>query len=318
MRVISILVLLLALLTAPGLTMQSEWVLAQESPAMTNLTISLWPEYDDPALLVIYRGQFAGDASSPLPVEFRIPAEAGRPGAVAYLDEQGQLLTLEYTTRTEGDWLVVAFELPTRGFQLEYYAPLPGSPAPGQRTFTYTYVADYAVATLDFKVQQPLSSRGLKLEPAADSVIQEADGLSYHVTAAGPLKQGDTASWSVSYEKTDSGLTVGASGSEPTETPTAAAVSPAASGAGKGVSGILIAAAALIALAAVGVVAYWLGKRAQPAPPPAAPSKRRRGGQKRRPAQPAAQDAGFCFKCGARLRPDADFCHQCGAAVRKS
>jgi hypothetical protein len=284
---------------------------------MTSLTISLWPEYDDPALLVIYRGQFAGDASSPLPVEFRIPAEAGQPGAVAYLAEQGDLLTLEYTTRTEGAWLVVAFELPTRDFQLEYYTPLPGSPAPGERSFTYTYVADYAVAALDFKVQEPLSSQGFKLEPAADSV-EQIDGLSYHVTTAGPLKQNGAATWSISYEKTDSGLTVGASGSEPTETPTAAAVSPAASGAGKGVSGILIAAAALIAMAAVGVVAYWLGKRAQPAPPPAAPSKRRRGGQKRRPAQPAAQDAGFCFKCGARLRPDADFCHQCGAAVRKS
>jgi len=284
---------------------------------MTSLTISLWPEYDDPALLVIYRGQFAGDASSPLPVEFRIPAEAGQPGAVAYLAEQGDLLTLEYTTRTEGAWLVVAFELPTRDFQLEYYTPLPGSPAPGQRSFTYAYVADYAVAALDFKVQEPLSSQGFKLEPAADSV-EQIDGLSYHVTTAGPLKQNGAATWSISYEKTDSGLTVGASGSEPTETPTAAAVSPAASGAGKGVSGILIAAAALIALAAVGVGAYWLGKRAQPAPPPAAPSRRRRGGQKRRPAQPAAQDAGFCFKCGARLRPDADFCHQCGAAVRKS
>ncbi len=295
--------------------MQSGLVLAQESPALTSLTISLWPEYDEPALLVIYRGQFAGDASSPLPVEFRIPAEAGQPQAVAYLDEQGDLLTLQYTTRTEGDRLVVAFELPTQDFQLEYYTPLSGSPAPGQRTFTYTYVADYAVATLDLKVQEPLSSQGFKLEPAADSVVQEVDGLNYHVTAAGPLRQNDTATWSVSYEKTDSGLTVGAF--QPTETPTAA-VSPAAPGESKGVSGILIAAVGLIALAAVGVGAFWLGKRTQPAPPPAAPSKRRRGGQRRRPAQPSMQDAGFCFKCGARLRPDADFCHQCGAAVRKS
>jgi hypothetical protein len=282
---------------------------------MTNLTISLWPEYDRPALLVIYRGQFAGDASSPLPVELRIPAEAGQPQAVAYLDAQGTLLTLQYTTRAEGDWLVVAFELPTRDFQLEYYSPLPGSPAPGQRTFTYTYVADYAVATLDLKVQEPLGASGLMLEPSADSVVQEADGLNYHVATAGPLLQNDTATWSVSYEKTDSGLTAGAF--QPTETPTAAASSAAPEGS-KGVSGILIAALGLIVLAAVGVGAYWLGKRAQPAPPPTAPSNRRRGGHRKRPAQSTSQDTGFCHKCGSRLRPDADFCHQCGAAVRKS
>ena len=309
MRKVFILMACLALSTAP--------VLAQESPALTSLTVSLWPEYDDPALLVIYRGQFAEGTASPLPVEFRIPAEAGQPQAVAYLDEQGNLLTLQYTTRMEGDWLVVAFELPTRDFQLEYYTPLPGSPAPGQRTFTYTYVADYAVAKLDLKVQEPLSSRDLKLEPAADSVIQDADDLNYHVATAGPLRQSDTITWSVSYEKTDSGLTAGASASEPTEPP-ATAVSPTAAGESKGASGILIAVLALVALAAVGAGAFWLGKRAQPAPPPAAPSKRRRGGQKRHPAQPAVEHAGFCFKCGARLRPDADFCHQCGAAVRKS
>ncbi len=255
---------------------------------MTSLTISLWPEYDEPALLVIYRGQFAGDASSPLPVEFRIPAEAGQPRAVAYLDEQGDLLTLEYTTRTEGDWLVVAFELPTRDFQLEYYTPLPGSPAPGQRTFTYTYVADYAVATLDLKVQEPLSSQGFKLEPAADSSCEEVDGLNYHVTTAGPLKQNDTATWSISYEKTDSGLTVGASGSEPTETPTAAAVSPAAPGAGKGVSGILIAAVALIALAAVGVGALLAGQ-ARPAGSTAGSAEQAAAGRAEKASCPACR-----------------------------
>jgi len=305
----------LALWTVPGLALPPGPVSAQEPPALSSLTISLWPEYDDPSLLVIYRGQFAAGATLPLPVEFRIPAEAGQPAALAYLDERGQLLTLEYTTRAEGDRLVVAFELPTPDFHLEYYAPLPGSPAPGQRTFTYTYAADYTVAALDLKVQEPLGSQGLKLEPAADSVIQDADGLNYHLASAGPLRQNDTATWTVSYEKTDSGLTIGAF--QTTETP-AATASPAAQEESKGIPGILIAVLALIALAAIGAGAFWLGKRAQPAPQPAALSKRRRGGRTKRPVQPNVQDAGFCFKCGARLRAGADFCHQCGAAVRKS
>ena len=282
---------------------------------MTGLKISLWPEYDQPSLLVMYRGRFAADSSLPLPVEFRIPAEVGRPHAVAFLDEQGNPRDLGYTTRAEGDWLVLAFELPTPGFQLEYYAPLPGSPAPGQRTFTYTYRADYAVTTLDLEVQEPLGTQGFKLEPPADSVIQEADGLSYHLATASSLRQNDTVTWSVSYEKIDSGLT--AEAFQPAETPTEV-IPPTAPGENKGVSGILIAVLGVIALGAVGVGAFWLGKRSQPAPPPAALGKRRRGGQRRRPGQSTRQDTGFCYQCGTRLRSGADFCQQCGAAVRKS
>ena len=316
MKVISILVVCLALWAAPASAAErSGQVPAQGALALASLTVELWPEYDAPKLLVIYRGQFAAETSLPLPVEFRIPAEAGQPGAVAYLGEQSDLLSLDYTTRTEGDRLVVAFELPTRDFQLEYYTPLPGSPAPGQRTFTYTYTADYAVAALDLRVQEPLSSQSFKLEPAADSVVQEADGLSYHLVATGPLRQNDTATWSVSYQKTDSSLTAGAF--QPTVMPTASALPPT-SAENKGVSGTLIAVVALMALGAIGAGAFWFGKRAQPVPLPTAPSKRRRGGQRSRPAQSKMQDAGFCFKCGARLRSDADFCHQCGAPVRKS
>ena len=81
-------------------------------------------------------GVLAGDTLLPVPLEIRIPASAGQPTAVAYADQGGQTFNQPYTTRVEGEWLVVAFELNSLGFQLEYYAPLAIDSA-GQRSFTF-------------------------------------------------------------------------------------------------------------------------------------------------------------------------------------
>jgi hypothetical protein len=219
--------------------------------------------------------------------------------------------------------LVVSFDLPTRGFQLEYYLPMPGAAGAGQRTFTYTYSADYPVTALNLEVQEPLGAQGFELEPAADSVVQGTDSLNYHQAQAGPLAQNDTISWFLSYQKTGSGLTVDAF--KPAQTPTAA-ISPTAPGDTREVPGLGIAAASLIVLIAVGAGAFWLGRHAQPVPPPrmtrGAAAKRRHSGAthsvrgKSQPPTTRTPSAAFCHQCGVQLRPDADFCHQCGATVR--
>ena len=81
---------------------------------------------------------------------------------------------------------------------------------------------------------------------------------------------------------------------------------------------------AFVALVAVGVGAFWLGKHTLPAPEPVAAPPRKRRGSGRGPAAPSGPastlrggEARFCYRCGADLRPDADFCHKCGAEVRE-
>ena len=114
----------LTILTVPVLAQDAQPV-PGESPTLAELQIALWPEYDQPGVLVIYRGLFAPDTTLPAPVEIRIPASVGQPTAVAYVDDSGQRFNQQYTTRIENDQLVVSFELPTLGFQLEYYDELP-------------------------------------------------------------------------------------------------------------------------------------------------------------------------------------------------
>ncbi len=307
-RLVLVLVLFLAFLVWP--------VQAQDTPTIANLELSLWPEFDRPEMLVIYRGVFASDTPLPLPVELRIPASVGRPTAVAYVGEGGQRFNLEYTTRAEDDWLVVMFQLATLGFQLEYYATLPID-STGQREFTFAYTADYPVTELSLELQVPPTAEAFELDPVADSVIPESDGLTYHRVEIGPLAQGEMRSWTLTYQKSDSSLTVESLSQEEAAPPAAEQEDN---------STVLIFVIAFVALIAVGAGAYWLGRRTQPLPaassPPSRRQKRRTGRKealsRRLPSVPTGRtDVLFCHECGTQLRSDSDFCHRCGVQVRR-
>jgi hypothetical protein len=304
-----ILILVLTLVALAGS------VQAQETPTLSSLEINLWPEFDRPEVLVIYRGLLTADATLPALIEIYLPARVGQPSAVAYVGEDGQRFNQEHTTRVEGESLVVSFELSTPGFQIEYYDPLPVDSA-GQRTYDYVYVAEYPVADLNLEFQVPPMADGFVLEPAADLVTQKSDGLTYHLAQVGPVEQGETKSWAFVYQKADSDLTVSGF-AQPETSPTA----PPPSAADSGNSTIWIFLVAFVALIGVGAAAFWLGRRAQPPPPPAPRHKRRgsgRGEQSQTQLRPLpdSQEAFFCHQCGAELRFDSEFCHRCGTPVR--
>jgi len=286
---------------------------AQEPPSLSTLEISLWPEYDRPEVLVIYRGLFEEGTPLPVPVEIRIPAAVGQPTAVAYVGEDGQRFNQQYTTRVEGDWLLVSFDLGERGFQLEYYDELPVNSS-NQRQYTYTYAADYPVAALSMELQEPPSAEAVSLDPPADSSTTASDGLVYHFLDVGTLEQGEEQSWTFAYQKGNSDLTVAmfSQAEPPVATPAPADGDD---------STVLIFLVAFVTLIAVGAAAFWLGGRTQPMSQPTLPGsegrKRRgsgRGGQIQG-QQPAGDDASFCRQCGTKLRSDSLFCHRCGTPV---
>jgi hypothetical protein len=291
---------------------------AQDTPTLSSMKISLWPEYDRPEMLVIYQGAFAPGTKLPARVEILIPARVGQPTAVAYLDESGQRFNQQYTTRVEDDWVVVSFELAMAGFQLEYYDGLPVA-STGQRTYTFAYTADYPVDALSLEFQVPPTAEAFTLDPPADSVIQEADGLTYDLVQAGCLTAGEARTWKLAYQKADSALT--------TQNPTPA---PDVLPAGQGTDGstVLIFLVAFVALVAVGATAFWLGRRTQPVAeetlPPSPRYKRREGEDgwtdaqrhRRRFSSVGGQEPFFCPQCGTELRSDSEFCHRCGTAVR--
>ncbi len=284
--------LLLFVCLAAPVAAQDSTPAAGGEATLASLSVALWPEYDRPEMLVIYWGEFASGASLPVAVEWRIPAAAGGPSALAADDPEKGLLNLEYTSRVEGDWLVLSFELATRGFQLEYYAPLVASG--DEKTYGFTYPGDYPVTAFSLSAQVPRTAQGFSLDPPANSVTEGSEGLTYHEVQPVAIAAGVAKSWTVRYVKTDALLS---GSSQPPEEATVT-LQPTDSG-GSGNSTVWIFLIAFIALVAVGAGAFWLGRRASG------------------PSGPEGEvQAAYCHLCGARVPRDARFCPKCSAPVR--
>jgi ribosomal protein L32 len=267
------------------------------------MKISLWPEYDDPRILVLYEGEFADGSGFPQQVAFPAPLGSDIGQVCALTKPANEHLCQLYETTTEGDSIAISYSLPIPTFFLEYYYDgLQGQP---DKTFSYQYVSAYPIERLDIEVQQPLKSSGFSLSPA-HSTAGSAGGFTYYQYAFNDVEPGQVINIDGSYSKSDS-------------KPSVAGQQQAAGGS----SSTLRTLGIVVAIAAVGVVGVMAYRRRTPVPARARSTASR---QVRRAAERTAglqhtrntdkrkaSGASFCTNCGEKLGPDNNFCPECGA-----
>ena len=288
--------------------MMSTWMLfgamavaPQSDVVFTTLGIDLWPEYDRPEVLVIYRASIAPGVALPAQVSFRIPAAAGPPTAVAERQTDGQLISLPFERRVEGDGdtAFIEFTANRRVVQMEYYDPALERDG-ALRSFTFTWSSSHDVGALSVSAQQPDLAQNLTTTPPATTQAAGVDGLMYHTISLAALKSGESVDVRLSYEKVSDQLS--------TETMPAAAPIPSApmAGPGGGTSDtqiVVIVMAALMVVAIIAGAGVLRSRRRLPRP----------GGLARGAAAGASR---FCTQCGAAGAAADRYCHRCGAAFR--
>ncbi len=264
---------------------------AQAAIVLSSLEIDLWPEYDRPGVLVIYRAAIAPGSSLPVPLSFRVPTAAGAPTAVAELRASGELVTLEYDRRVDGDVAIIEFTATRSRIQIEYYDPrIERDDA--TRSFTFTWPGDYEVGAFSVSAQQPDLARNLTIDPPATREEQGPDGLLYRTVTRSGVGQGEAVDIVVSYEKVADQLSVETMlPAEPSSVDGAATD----------------ADVRYLVLAAGGVVAFSAGLALV-----LALRSRRRGTN----TVAAGGSSRFCTQCGATAGPGDRFCHRCGTAIR--
>ncbi len=282
---------------------------AQSPTTMENLEVDIWPEYDRPSVLVIYRITLPPDISLPIDLTLRIPVESGEPNAVAARQMDGSLYTMAYDRQVSGDWALINFTATTPELQLEYYDPRLEQDGE-MRHYEYQWPGDYAVDSLSVQVQQPYAATGLRTSPSLGNGTVGQDGLTYYNAEVGSLNEGQTFNIAVDYEKASGILTAESlqvQPSAPMGVPSTnwqsqlIAVLPW----GLGFLGIILIAG--------GGLWYWQSGRRKEAS--TKPRRRRRS----EPASETISAGGhvYCHQCGKRAAPGDRFCRVCGTRLRQ-
>jgi len=297
MRRIAIVLLLICLLVS------FQPVRAQGAPSLSSVDVWIWPEYDQPGVLVIYRIVVASGVSFPAPMTFRIPAAAAKPSVVAVGETASSVsdANVTFSQEPDGEWLKINIEATGPAIQLEYYDPSINKDGEG-RNFLYQWPGDYAVQTLRVELQQPYDASLMTTEPGLSQTF--TNEMTYHAGDFGPLAAGEPFTLHVSYQKQSDQLSVALMPSQngPVDQNTAGRFSL------NDLFPWLFGGAG--ALVVIGGLYYYV--RGQPK------SKKIR---RRRPASErtveSAEAARYCSQCGTRARPGDRFCRSCGSRIRQ-
>lgn len=274
-------------------------IAAQTPERIANLGISVWPEYDDPSVLVIYDGEFANKESFPKEVAFLVPSSA-RVNATAYGDGQGGFFNTEpWKTADAGSgWTRVLFTLPQPLFHLEYYySPLQGSP---DKKMAFVFNSVNAADKIQLEIQEPLKASNFKTEPAAAMQTSRGHDFKYHVFNFANVTPGQNLQVQVSYTKSDPNPSVANISVPANALPSDSSLNTSASVSSNNLILPIGIGAGGVALAVLGFLAWRVRRE-----PNDEPRRRTRG---KRSTGPMA----FCHECGNGLRAQDVFCPKCG------
>lgn len=289
-----IILLLFALLTLPVPTN------AQGQLALETVTVQLWPEFDQPAMLVIYDFTLSEGTSLPVDVTLRIPTDATLI-AVAYAPT-GNLLNVPYQEPyEEGDWQVVTLTVDTAApYHIEYYAPLTRLNA--QRDYVYLWPGEYAVGSFNVNIKVPVDTTEITTDPQMRKVALEGSAQTSLEWGTTELEAGQQLPIKLTYTRTSDQLSVS---NQPLET---GAVDESTQGR-VSLSNYLpyILGGLGILLIVGGGIYFWQTSQGKPTP-----RKRHRSRDEDRDSEDI-----YCHQCGKRAQTGDRFCRTCGTRLRK-
>lgn len=254
--------------------------------AIEDLQIDLWPEYDQPDVLVMYRIRLRPGRSLDLPVALPIPADAGEPHAVAWRDASGALYVSEFTRTVQGDTATISMRMGSREGQLEFYDELEVDG--DRRRYRFEWPGGAPLGSLSFLVQRPAGARNLEVDPPPTREQVGQDGLSYALVELGRQDALSMPSIEVRYEKDTETLSA-------ERRPAPAATSPPPSADAPAGEETLPSWAFALGGGLVALAGGWLVW-----------SLRGLGG-----AEPGV----FCHRCGSRAQRSHRFCSACGTEL---
>jgi len=277
---------------------------AQNEVHLSSVSVNIWPEYDQPAVLVIYDIFLSSDTTLPATLNLRVPSQA-EVFAVAVADPVKGLLNAPYDRTVQGSWATLKITANSPEVQLEYYDTLVKNGT--ARHVVYEWAGDYAVDAFAVALQQPVGATDMVTDPTLTKTSVSQDSFIYYQSTPHPLTAGESFTMIADYQKVTDTLSTTGLPVQPTQplnanTPGRVTMSGILPWLLAGIGGALII---------VGIVAgLYMWKS----------GTRRSSRTRKRHTQPQqASETGeiYCHQCGKRAQPGDVFCRICGMRVRK-
>lgn len=268
---------------------------AEGSPQLTNMAVSVMPEYDQPRVLVSYRGELNADVSLPREMRLRLPTDASIEHICSIKQPGEEHICQKYSADPDGQYLAVTWEAVTPTMYVEfYYGSVSGA---GERSLDFDFWPPYEVKNLDLFVLEPMDATNFSLLPApADSV--EEEGFRHHSYSFQDLPVDEPVSVEMTYAR-------------PTDQPSAPPRSATIAEDSGGISQTVIVALGLAIAGVLAVVLYNIFARRFRIR--FMPVWGRAPGDGEAPSQ---ESTIFCRQCGAAIQRGFEFCPACGQGVR--
>jgi len=278
--------------------------LAQAPIVLSSLEVQLWPEYDQPSMLVIYDFQLAPGAELPVGVSVKFPKDANLV-AVAVQGADGSLMNADYLESVGDDtWqsVVVQIQSPTT-YRLEYYQPLTRSG--DERQFAFQWAGDYAVQELGLSVRMPSDATSVTADPPLPNT-QDGGGTTFLENDFGSLLAGEEFVFRLKYSRGSESLAAPVQDLQPTQP--LGASTPGRVMLSNYLPYILGALGLVLILG--GALYFWQSGRSRQ------PRHKRHGAGALTSVQRSSDV--YCHQCGARAEPGDKFCRVCGTRLRLS
>ena len=281
---------LILVLTTLGI---ASTVYAEDPLRISSMDIFVFPEYDQPGVLVQYQGTIAtvADKSNPREVAFLVPKGVGI-GAACAIKTNGEHTSETWKESDAGDGFTqVAFKINEPQFHVEYYYnPLVGAP---DKKMDFVYKAFSPADEIALAIQHPLKATNFVLTPESSNAHKDDDGFTYHSYSFKQVSAGAKLSTSIAYTKTDPNPSV--SGQKQT-----ASSANKSADSNSNLNQAILVGIFLGAIVIAGV--FFLQKNARRAEPHLV-SGRTRG----------ESSGGFCTQCGNAMDAEDKFCPRCGS-----
>ncbi len=165
-----------------------------------RMKVTLMPEYDAPAIIVIKEGKFADRTAFPTEVNFTLPKGVTKLTDVCSLSPGGHHFCQLFDIKQGDDRNYLDVKLPFSDFFIDYqYTPFQVKEN-SMREFSFDVDTSYDINTLEIHVQRPLRADKFTITPAPMETY-EKDGFKYLKYTYRKVKSGDLRQVTVSYFK---------------------------------------------------------------------------------------------------------------------